>query len=106
MTCTHCNGETKKFGKDRKGNQRFRCLTCNKTFIAQVEKPLGNMTLAMDKALMCMRLLVEGNSIRSIERITGVEKSTVLSLLETVGGEVRSVARPFDSRCLGQRRSA
>jgi transposase-like protein/IS1 family transposase len=85
MTCTHCNGETKKFGKDRKGNQRFRCLSCNKTFIAQVEKPLGKMTLSMDKALMCMRLLVEGNSIRSIERITGVEKSTILSLLETVG---------------------
>jgi transposase-like protein/IS1 family transposase len=85
MTCQHCNAETKKFGKDRKGNQRFRCLSCSKTFVAPTDKPLGAMTLAMEKALMCTRLLVEGNSIRSIERITGVEKHTILSLLEIVG---------------------
>jgi IS1 family transposase len=35
--------------------------------------------------LLCLKLLVEGNSIRSTERITGVHRDTVLSLLETVG---------------------
>jgi IS1 family transposase len=47
---------------------------------------LGNMYLPEAKALMCLQLLVEGNSIRSIERITGVHRDTVLSLL-TVAGE-------------------
>ncbi len=46
---------------------------CRKTFQEYREKLLGNMYLAEEKALMVLRLLLEGNSIRSIERITGVE---------------------------------
>jgi transposase-like protein len=34
---------------------------------------------------MCLHLLVEGVSIRSIQRVTGVEKKTILSLLVLVG---------------------
>ena len=43
------------------------------------------MRLSMEKALQVLQLLVEGVSIRSAERITGVEKKTILSLLERVG---------------------
>src|SRR5688572_29324413 len=43
------------------------------------------MILPEDKALLCLNLLVEGNSVRSTERITGVHRDTILSLLETVG---------------------
>lgn len=43
------------------------------------------MILAEDKALMCLNLLVEGNSIRSTERITGVHRDTILDLLLVMG---------------------
>jgi IS1 family transposase len=43
------------------------------------------MYLPLEKAEMCLRLLVEGNSIRSIERITGVEKKTILKVLVLTG---------------------
>ena len=86
MNCPECDSDkTKKIGKDRKGNQRFRCLACEKTFQEPRENPLGSMTLPMDKALMVVRLMVEGMSIASIERTTGVHHTTILSLLETVG---------------------
>jgi transposase-like protein/IS1 family transposase len=85
MNCQHCDSETKRFGKDRKGNQRFRCLSCGKTFTAPQDKPLDEMRLPIEKAVMVLRLLVEGNSIRSTERITGVEKKTIISLLVKVG---------------------
>ncbi|MDX2042022.1 MAG: IS1 family transposase [Acidobacteriota bacterium] len=86
MNCTICQSEkTKKFGKDRNGNQRFRCLDCKKTFQQEREKPLGEMTLAIEKAIMVLRHLVEGCSIRTTERLTGVHRDTILSLLETVG---------------------
>src|SRR4051812_33097827 len=85
MNCLDCNSETKRYGTDRKGNQRFRCVTCNKTFTEPKEKMLGNMTLDTDKAVNCLQMLVEGMSIRSIERVTGVNRNTILSLLETVG---------------------
>jgi len=75
----------KKHGKDRKGNQRFRCLACGKTYVEPKDKPLGVMRLSEEKALLCLHLLVEGNSIRSTERITNVHHDTIISLLETVG---------------------
>ena len=85
MNCQHCDGQTKRFGEDRKGNQRFRCLSCGKTAIAPYEKPLDDMRLPIEKALMVLQLLVEGCSIRSIERVTGVEKKTITSLLLKTG---------------------
>jgi transposase-like protein/IS1 family transposase len=85
MVCHNCQIEAKKFGKDRKGNQRFRCVSCRKTFQEPREKPLNNMYLPLDKAELCLRLLVEGNSIRSTERITGVNRNTILDLLVLAG---------------------
>jgi transposase-like protein len=85
MTCHNCQIVAVKIGKDRKGNQRFRCNTCRKTFAEPKDKPLGNMYLPIEKAVLILRLLVEGNSIRSTKRITGVEKKTILSLLVLAG---------------------
>jgi transposase-like protein/IS1 family transposase len=83
MTCHVCQANAKRFGKDRKGNQRFRCLSCRKTFTTQ-ERVEGKY-LPMDKAVLCLNLLVEGNSLRSVERITGVTLHTLLDLLLLVG---------------------
>ena len=93
MTCHNCQLKAKKFGKDRKGNQRYRCNKCRKTFQEYRERLLGNMYLAEEKALMVLRLLLEGNSIRSIERITGVEKKTTLSLLTLAGERCEELMR-------------
>jgi transposase-like protein/IS1 family transposase len=85
MDCAACQAPAKKFGKDRKGNQRFRCRTCRKTFSERPERPLGAMNLPLDRALLCLHLLCEGNAVRAIERITGTEKKTILRLLVQVG---------------------
>src|SRR6185503_3862648 len=83
MNCETCNKPAQKYGKAASGAQRFRCLSCKKSFVE--ERPLGDMRLPMDKALSVIQHLVEGCSIRSTERITGVEKRTIISLLEMVG---------------------
>jgi transposase-like protein/IS1 family transposase len=85
MQCPTCQTETRRFGKDRYGNQRFQCSPCGKTFSDRPAKPLGEMRLSMDKALLCLKRLTEGSSIRSIVRVTGVAKDTVLNLLVIVG---------------------
>ena len=85
MNCKDCNNGTKKNGRDRYGNQRYRCVACNKTYIEPRTKTLGNMYLAEDKAIMCLQLLTEGMSLRSIERVTNVNRNTLMSLLEVVG---------------------
>ena len=85
MTCHNCRIEAKRFGKHRNGLQRFRCAQCGKTYTEAHEKPLEGMTTPQDKALLAMRLLVEGCSIRSIERTTELHRDTILRLLVLVG---------------------
>ncbi len=85
ITCAHCDAPVKKFGRTREGHQRFRCLTCRKTFSERPDRPLGDMRLPLDRALLCLHLLCEGNAVRAVERITGTEKKTILRLLVQVG---------------------
>src|SRR5947209_20510648 len=85
MTCHNCQTECKRFGKTRQGHQRFRCRTCAKTFSESGPHPLGDMRVPLDRALLCLQLIVEGNSIRSTERITGVHRDTILALLVMAG---------------------
>jgi transposase-like protein/IS1 family transposase len=85
MECPVCQSESRKFGKDRHGNQRYQCLACRKTFSAVAAKPLDEMRIPMDKALFVLKLLTEGMSIRATSRTTGIAKGTIISLLVTVG---------------------
>lgn len=85
MTCHNCNSLCKRFGKHRNGLQRFRCKKCGRTLTEPRDKPLDDMRISLDKALLCLSLLVEGNSIRSTERITGVHRDTVTNLLLLAG---------------------
>jgi transposase-like protein/IS1 family transposase len=85
MVCHNCQNEAKKHGTSRQGIQRFRCRACNKTFIEPQTKPLDTMRLPVEKAISVLSLLVEGCSVRSVERVTGVHRDTILDLLVLVG---------------------
>ena len=85
MTCHNCQTICNRFGKHRNGLQRYRCSQCRKTFTEDHARPLDDMRVPLDRALLCLQLLLEGNSVRSTERITGVHRDTILSLLEVAG---------------------
>jgi len=91
MTCHNCRIECKRHGKDRKGNQRFRCRQCSKTFQQPQEKSLEGMYTTVDKAEQVMKLLVEGCSISTIERVTGIHHTTILKLLVLVGEKCEKI---------------
>lgn len=46
---------------------------------------MDTMYIPQDKAVLAIRLLVEGNSIRSTERITELDRNTIISLLIKAG---------------------
>jgi IS1 family transposase len=46
--------------------------------------------LDADKQRMIVHLLVEGNSIRSIERLTNVHRDTIMRLMVRIGGKCRT----------------
>jgi transposase-like protein/IS1 family transposase len=85
MTCHYCRTTCKRFGKHRNGLQRFRCNQCSKTFTEDHNSPLDDMRLPLDKAVSILKLLVEGMSVRSVERVTGVHRDTILRLLVLAG---------------------
>jgi transposase-like protein len=90
VTCPNCQIACQKHGKDRKGNQRFKCLQCSKTFQG-LGKPLGTMSLPIEKAVRILKMLVEGVSVRSIERITEVHRDTILKLLVLAGDRCEKI---------------
>lgn len=81
--CQHNN--CKKHGKDKAGNQRYRCRSCGVTFIDYSGKMLGKSRLPEDRAIMCLRLLLEGNSIRSASRLTSTDKNAIIGLAVEIG---------------------
>lgn len=89
MTCHNCSSLCKKFGKfGPQRIQRYRCKKCKRTFSEEHEKPqgpLGDMRISLDKAEAILKLMLEGMSIRSIQRITGAHQKTILDLLVIAG---------------------
>jgi transposase-like protein/IS1 family transposase len=85
MQCPACQAPAQKNGRDRDGNQRYRCPKCGKRFADRPERPLGAMRLPVEKAELILHLLTEGCAVRAIERITEVGKRTILRLLVEVG---------------------
>jgi transposase-like protein len=100
MTCRKCNHETvKKFGRHgRLRIQRYRCTTCSATFSDTQTRPLGTMRIPEAEALQALRCLLEGCSIRSTERLTGLHRDTIMSLLVLAG---ERCAKVMDSKMHG-----
>ena len=85
MVCVDCQKPCQRFGKHRNGLRRFRCVGCKKTYTEPHTRTLDTMYISEAKAVLAIQLLVEGNSIRSTERITGLDRNTIMSLLVKAG---------------------
>ena len=94
MIVISCQHESKKkHGHDRKGNQRFRCLDCGKTWVEETVKPLGDMRISMKQATKALGMILEGMSIRSTERLTGLHRDTICDLILDGRRELPAAAR-------------
>lgn len=91
MRCSECKVDCQRFGKHRNGLRRFRCPQCRKTYTESHERTLGTMYISQDRAVLALQLLLEGNSIRSTERITGLDRNTIMSLLVKAGDRCNSL---------------
>ena len=85
MRCEDCAVACQRFGKHRNGLSRFRCPACKRTYTEPHKRVLGNMTTPDASILLALQLLVEGNSIRSTMRITGLDQNTIMKALVLAG---------------------
>jgi transposase-like protein/IS1 family transposase len=91
VTCEACQVTCQRFGKHRNGLCRFRCPKCGKTFTERHNRTLGTMYIPQDKAVLALRLLLEGNSLRSTQRITELDINTIMTLLVKAGERCQSL---------------
>ena len=71
--------------KHRNGLSRYQCRPCKRTFTGAHSQPLGEMYTGVAKAEEILKLLLEGCSISTIERVTGTHHGTILKILVIVG---------------------
>jgi transposase-like protein/IS1 family transposase len=84
MSCEH--NKLTKHGKDRKGCQRWKCANCGTTVTNDSHKrPLASMRIDPDKAAAVLGMLLEGMSIRAVERTTGMNRDTICDLVLLAG---------------------
>ncbi len=91
IKCPACDIRCASFGKHRNGLRRFRCRECGKTYTEPHEKPLGEMTVPLEKAILALRMLLEGSSVRSTERIVDIHRDTILKLLVLAGEKAERI---------------
>jgi IS1 family transposase len=49
------------------------------------------MTVTMEKAILALRMLLEGSSVRSVERVTEMHRDTILKLLVVAGEKCEKI---------------
>jgi len=91
MHCPTCKADCQRFGTNRNGSQRFRCVECKKTFSESPKDRLAGSTIPLAQVEKVLQLLLEGCSVRSAERISGLHRDTILKLLVTAGEKCEKV---------------
>jgi transposase-like protein/IS1 family transposase len=95
ISCTHPTKH--KHGKNKCGNQRYKCADCGATFVDE-SGPLGNMPVSLKDAMLALSLMFEGMSIRSVQRLTGLCRQTLADLILLIG---ENCERMLDARVKG-----
>ena len=85
MRCPQCQGSTRRFGRNRNGSHRYRCDACPRTFTDAATCPPDRREVPADRTIMCLRMLLEGTSVRTVERLTGTHRDTILSAMVDAG---------------------
>lgn len=85
MLCTTCENKMRKFGKNRNGSQRYRCNACKLTVTDVATRPVDRRRVPAEKMNLALRMLLEGNSIRAVERLTGIFRDTIINNMVALG---------------------
>lgn len=89
------NGQTqrniRKFGKTRRGVQRYQCKTCEQTFTATKGTIFYRKRTPEPEILETLALLAEGNRISSLTRVKGFKEDTILEWLREAAAHAEQV---------------
>jgi transposase-like protein len=80
-----------KFGKTRKGVQRFRCRTCGRTFTETIGTIFYRKRTPEHEILETLAWLAEGSRISSLTRVKGFKEDTILAWLRQAARQAEAL---------------
>ena len=80
-----------KFGKTRKGVQRYRCQTCGRTFTETSGTIFYRKRTPEHEILETLALLAEGSRISSLTRVKGFKEDTILVWLRQAAQQAEAL---------------
>jgi transposase-like protein len=81
----------RKFGKTRRGVQRYECKICERTFTETKGTIFYRKRTPEHELLETLALLAEGNRISSLSRVKGFKEDTILQWLREAADHVEQV---------------
>jgi transposase-like protein len=81
----------KKYGKTKRGVQRYRCCVCKRTFTATSGTIFYGKHTSQAEILETLALLAEGSRISSLSRVKGYKEDTILSWLRDARKHLEAV---------------
>jgi transposase-like protein/IS1 family transposase len=91
MTCRECDVDCQRFGKHRNGLRRFRCPLCKKTYTEAHKPALEGSYIAQERIVLALKLMIEGNSLRSTQRICELDINTLMKILTKAGEKCEKI---------------
>ena len=79
MLCPQCGHFSRRNGRNLNGSQRYRYDQCRSSFTDQQTRPADRRYSPPQQLSTCLQLLLEGTSIRSLERVFNIHRDTIMS---------------------------
>ena len=84
-------GNIVKFGRSKRGLQRYQCKTCKKTFVETKGTIFYGLQHDPQTILECLALLAERNSLAAIRRVKGIKEDTVARWIKRAARHVEEL---------------
>jgi transposase-like protein len=81
----------RKFGKTRRGVQRYQCRTCQQTFTETTGTIFYGKHTREHEILETLALIAEGSRISSLSRVKGFKEDTILSWLRQAKAHLEEI---------------
>jgi transposase-like protein len=95
QACPDCGqvdlGNIIKFGRTKKGTQRYQCRTCERTFVETKGTVFYGRHHDQETILECLAWLAERNSLAAIQRVKGIKEETVTAWLREAAKHVEQI---------------
>lgn len=85
VRCRYCGRNFVKNGKEKSGQQRFKCKHCNKS--QQANYTYRAYSLDLDNNIIA--LTKEGVGIRGTARLLGISTTTLISRIKKIASEIK-----------------